>query len=447
MSSAKIKKRLIEFLADKYYDENSDIYLANKKVFNSYVRNNSPFVRKGFSSDDLELRDITNRLVNSYSNNESAKEYLRDRLYEQTLRFRNDPSITNNLDKPRDIEVYKSYRAGIANRPNAYYQADLADIGNLLDDATITYKKKYQIHPGFILVVVDGYSNFIYAKRLKSKETKIVASKMSEIISEMNDTKLKRFLQTDRGTEFTSSIFKNMLSSHNMELYHTYTLQKAFLAERMIREIKKFLNKLRRSSGQKLDIDKVLPGIVRKKNNSIDSRAGVTPMVLNRSIRDSVENGIENPNENEKKILAVRTVVDNKRTKGKLSSIKNQYKNRNLLSGKRNTTKTLSIGTRVYIPKFRKAGKLKNTVVFTKATTSTENDWDTKKVFVIARVHKGVNGQAEPFEYYKLKDTDNQNYVKGIFYRNELFPVNKKNLYLNKKEYKEKFLNNLLEYE
>ena len=457
-SPERIKRKLINYLKGQYYNSESKLYLVNKKEFEKIIRRNSSFATKNEKVDLLKLSEILDELEATYALRKTYREYLKNRLYQDLLRSSGDPTVVNVLDKPRDIEVYRDYRSGINLRPNSYYQADLADLGNLIDRSQPPHSaasKKKKSHPGYILVVVDGYSNFIYAKYIENKDGSVVAKATYDIFTEeIPETKLKRFIQTDCGREFYNSEFKNTLQRLNVELYSTKSTQKAFLAERMIREIKRNLNRLRRTNvdGILTNIVSDLKAVVRKKNNSIDVESNATPADLNVVLDDDVESGRSNPStEYEKKIIVNRTEVDARRNSRKLKKVKNQYFNKNLkVPNRLNVVKKITTGTRVYLPKWRKLGKSSAAAdnPFIKASTVKDNEWDTGKTYIVARVYRkletGPNsfktGRGEPFEYYKLKNVKNNETLDGFFYRNELFPANKSNLYKSADEYKRSFL-------
>ena len=87
----------------------------------------------------------------------------------------------------------------------------------------------------YILVVLDVFSRYAWARPLKNKTGLEVAKAFKTIIGSRKCKKL----WCDRGTEFYNTDLRRVLQANNIELYSTYNEPKATIAERFIRTLRK----------------------------------------------------------------------------------------------------------------------------------------------------------------------------------------------------------------
>lgn len=147
------------------------------------------------------------------------------------------------------------------------WQADLAQMDR--------YAKDNNKHK-FILIVIDCFSKFIWAKALKDKSAREVTEAFSEILSK---TKPKN-LQTDQGKEFFNKNFQALMKKHGINHYHTYSIKKAAIAERAIRTLKERLFKYFSLNGSYRWID-VLDDFVGEYNKTKHRTIGMKPCDVN----------------------------------------------------------------------------------------------------------------------------------------------------------------------
>lgn len=107
------------------------------------------------------------------------------------------------------------------------YQSDLIDMSSYSRE-----NKGYR----YILVLIDVYSKYAWARPLKSKTGKDVAAAMGNIL--MNLKRVPKFLHTDKGTEYYNYHFKDLMKKYNMKHYSVHSTMKACVAERFIRTLK-----------------------------------------------------------------------------------------------------------------------------------------------------------------------------------------------------------------
>jgi hypothetical protein len=107
------------------------------------------------------------------------------------------------------------------------WTADLADL-----------KKYVRQNQGYryILVVLDVFSRYAWARPLKNKTGETVTSAFKDIF---HDGHKPTRLWTDEGKEFYNATMYRMLEANNIELYSTHNEPKAMIAERFIRTLRK----------------------------------------------------------------------------------------------------------------------------------------------------------------------------------------------------------------
>lgn len=113
-----------------------------------------------------------------------------------------------------------------------------ADIAEMPEDEDAEAADPKAVKPYTkILIAVDPFDNYLFAKAQKTKTMTETTTSMKAIIDEnkLNDLKI---LGTDAGTEFTGKMFQAMLKKKNIK-HHIFTgVHKAFQAERAIRTLK-----------------------------------------------------------------------------------------------------------------------------------------------------------------------------------------------------------------
>ena len=126
--------------------------------------------------------------------------------------------------RPKTFPRRKVY----ASKVNDIWTADLMDV-----------HRYARVNRGmtFILVVVDVFSRFAYARGIKRKTAKSTAEALKEILRE-NKGEDPEFIWTDDGKEFFNQDVKALLAQHHIKLYSTHNTVKASIAERFIRTLR-----------------------------------------------------------------------------------------------------------------------------------------------------------------------------------------------------------------
>ena len=147
------------------------------------------------------------------------------------------------------------------------WSTDLADFS----DYKTSNNKGYR----HIFIVIDNFSNYLWAIPLKNKYSQTIRNDFSNIITTSKRKPLK--LESDRRTEFYNSIFQNFLKSKSIHHYSRYTDKGLSIAERVIKTVRSLLKKPVFEKGR-ADWLSELPSVIKKYNNTIHSSTKMTPI-------------------------------------------------------------------------------------------------------------------------------------------------------------------------
>lgn len=172
--------------------------------------------------------------------------------------------LVNELHKP--IRRNFKRRSTIIKGLDDLWQADLAQM-DLYSSSNKNYK--------FILVVIDCFSKYAWARALKTKTSHEVTEAFKSIL--VKEKRQPKNLQTDQGKEFFNNEFGNLMKKYNINHYNTYSIKKASMAERFIRTLKERLFKYFSLNGSYKWID-ILPSIVSIYNNTVHSTIQMKPI-------------------------------------------------------------------------------------------------------------------------------------------------------------------------
>ena len=191
----------------------------------------------------------------------------------------------------------------------------------------------------YLLMVIDVFSKYGWIVPLKDKKTESVSSAFDKIFKKSKRKPEK--LWTDKGSEFISKHFKDILKRHNMTLYHTQNEEKSSVVERWNRTMKNRMWKMFSANNNTVYWDK-LDNLVNDYNNSYHYSIKMSPTGASKK-------------ENEKQVFA------------------NLYKDEIFLKPEK---PKFSIGDKVRLSKYKRR-------VFDKGYTP---NW-TEEVFVIEKVN------------------------------------------------------------
>lgn len=171
--------------------------------------------------------------------------------------------VVDELHKPAR-KNFKRRRVVIKGL-NDLFQADLVEM--------IPYAK---FNRGFkyILVVINAFSKFTYARPLKNKTSHEVTKAMNSILSEIKVT--PKNLQTDQGKEFFNTNFATLMKKYKINHYATFSNLKASIVERCNRTLKNLMWKRFSLQGTYKWIN-ILDEILHKYNTTVHSTTGFKP--------------------------------------------------------------------------------------------------------------------------------------------------------------------------
>lgn len=141
----------------------------------------------------------------------------------------------------------------------------------------------------YVLVVIDCYSKFVWTRALKSKNAGEVTRAFHNIL------KLKRVpknLQTDNGKEFYNKQFAALMAKYVINHYSVFSVQKASIAERVIRTLKNALYKSFSMRGQYKWVD-ILQKITDDYNRQRHSTIHMSPINVKPTTKLHVYNKIK----------------------------------------------------------------------------------------------------------------------------------------------------------
>ena len=133
--------------------------------------------------------------------------------------------LVRELLKPKQKRF--SRRRIFSPNVNSIWTMDLLDIHQFA-----RHNKNFR----YILVVLDIFSRFAWARPLKNKSGVSVAKALEDIISESESKPHK--VWSDRGTEFYNVAVARLFERNMIKLYSTYNEPKASIAERFIRTLR-----------------------------------------------------------------------------------------------------------------------------------------------------------------------------------------------------------------
>ena len=155
----------------------------------------------------------------------------------------------------------------IYNHIYEIWSIDLADFS----DYKILNNKGFR----YIFIIIDNFSNYLWAIPLKNKFSQSITNEFSNILTTSKRKPLK--IESDRGSDFYISIFQNFLKSKNIQHYSRYTEKGPSIGERVIRTVRSLLKKPVFAKG-KADWLSELPSVVKQYINTIHHSTKMTPI-------------------------------------------------------------------------------------------------------------------------------------------------------------------------
>lgn len=317
-------------------------------------------------------------------------------------------------DRPKNIEHFSTHRFNVT-KAGKHLQADLMEMRWNNPD-------KHRYRYAYVLVLVDMFSEKLFLFPARTKKAKEIANLFVRFFS---DNPTYQFLQCDKGGEFEGEV-NDVFKTFKIHKYHTDTMQKAYLAERKIRDIKFNLNRIKReglepelierftktSKYNKNDWTVYIDFVAAYLNNEKNSRLQYTPNELHFPNLDEITD-----QEKKTRIKLRQLLAHGFWVKSKLSKFNSTYvKQPQINPNKKMDRRILKIGEKVYLSKDRVKGTLMSNP-FTKVTQR-GSYWDRDDIYIVHKIIKGLPPQ--PFDMYILKRVKDNIIMRPKFYRREL---------------------------
>ena len=177
-------------------------------------------------------------------------------------------NIKTFIDEIYSTPPKKNYKPNkLVYKIDEIWSIDLAD----MVDYKISNNKGFR----YIFVIIDNFSNYLWAIPLKNKNSQRITQGISIILTTTKRKPLK--LESDRGSEWYNYIFQNFIKSKNIHHFSQFTDKGSSIAERVIRTIHKLLKK---PVFEKENADWLseLPSVIKKYKNTIHNSIKMTPI-------------------------------------------------------------------------------------------------------------------------------------------------------------------------
>ena len=181
----------------------------------------------------------------------------------------NKDLIKNFIDEYFSEPPKKNYETNniICNHIDETWSIDLADM--------IDYKTSNSKGFRYLLIIIDNFSEYLWAIPLKNKYNQTITNEFSKILTTLKRKPLK--IESDRGTELSNSIFQNLLKAKNIHQYSRFTDKGPSIAERVIRTVRNLLKKPVFEKGN-ADWSSELSSVIKQYNNTIHTSTKMTPL-------------------------------------------------------------------------------------------------------------------------------------------------------------------------
>lgn len=269
--------------------------------------------------------------------------------------------------KHQQYRSVKKYRKVYAKRARYLIQMDLLEFRK--------YAKENRDY-NYILCAIDAFTKKLWTFPLKRKSAEEVHTNVFYFLMRERPEKI----QTDQGTEFLNATLAATEAGMDppIQHYHTWSIKKASIVERVQRTLRNRLGKIWEERGNHQWID-VLPEITESYNNSVHRSIGMKPNDVRREHHQLIYNRLY------PQPTAAQALRDAKEAK--------------------RITKKLKVGDYVRMLEYRKAFKKESDL-----------SW-THQIYKIRRVIR-----SNPITF-QLEDLNGEP-IKGGFYFRELIKVN-----------------------
>jgi len=188
---------------------------------------------------------------------------LQDAVERQTGIRLNRSQIKNWLSEQPSYSLYKKRSLKFPRRKiQSYYPMQSVEI-DLLQLSEMEIKENDGVR--FILVYIDSFTKFLWARALMDKKPGSSAAAVEDIIQESR--LIPSTAHLDRGIEFVGKQFRDLLAKYSIRPVYSTDWVKASLSERIIRTLREKITRFVEFRGSPRFIDR-LADIVKSYNHS-----------------------------------------------------------------------------------------------------------------------------------------------------------------------------------
>lgn len=158
-----------------------------------------------------------------------------ERLYREAKNT--DPTITRKDVRlwAEEHETYSLHKKNRLHFPRRKTITHSIDDQWQMDILSLIQYSKYNDQYKYILTVIDVFSRYAFARKLKTKLGKEVATAINDIFYQ--EKRVPKLIQVDQGGEFLNKFVKDLLDRNKVNLFSVYSDTKASLVERFNRTL------------------------------------------------------------------------------------------------------------------------------------------------------------------------------------------------------------------
>ena len=300
----------------------------------------------------------------SYGSKTTVSKYMKEKNVKdkEVDKFFTESDLASRFHKfkrPQSFNPYYLYKK------RQLFQADTVYFKH--DEATIKANNNLK----YLITIIDGYTKFAFAFAVTSLRSVEYVKKFREFFNKLDQLPIN--LQTDKGSEFKSKVFSNLMKEYNVNHYFCTGDRKCAINERFNATIQTLIYK-QMYYHKSLEWSKFINNALDIYNNKIHSTIKMSPKMAERE-------------SSQKKLL--RTYLKKYR---KVKKKKPKYK----INQQVRIAKLKTKFKRGYLPSFK------------------------TEVFKIKNILTNL-----PIPRYILNDSNNES-IEGVFYENELVPYSPK---------------------
>ena len=170
--------------------------------------------------------------------------------------------VTDFLSKQTSYSLHRKHYRKITRNPLYFPRVNHQMSCDLIDFSSYS---QYNEGHKYILVAIDGLSRYLYTEKLKTKTGVAIKEGLNKIFKRCSE--IPKVLNSDRGSEFISSIVQTFLKSKKVHFFTSHGDMKASNVERVIKTLKVILYRYFDKTLQRSWVD-VLPQITTTYNKN-----------------------------------------------------------------------------------------------------------------------------------------------------------------------------------